>query len=316
MSNACLDANRQATFMVNGYPLIATLGMDFDWTLYNTKTGKELKNFPRCDAANEFRALRDDIKEQVAREKSVLWEAFIEKHEIQDWENCYTKNAVLNIFAQTLVWNSAGVNFVLSNAGYVNEKGETVTIDTAVTLAHPMEMNAEQLQAWKSYFMGKGFKQPIEQLEIEVSAKIDAGKDAYKGESLDRACLKALEKVGFEIVYEREAEDDFCIYFDPDGHEIESDVPPMKGISLRYKGIEVTGTYFKPYYEQDRAMLLFYYDELSHVAPWVIDEIKIPDAACRRKINYVYAELEKSIEDFKDYMKREGSQTNGHWSRH
>ena len=49
---------------------------------------------------------------------------------------------------------------------------------------------------------------------------------------------------------------------------------------------------------------------------WVIDEIKIPDAACRRKINYVYAELEKSIEDFKDYMKREGSQTNGHWSRH
>jgi len=115
----------------------------------------------------------------------VLFEDFLKGHtrKAGDWKSAYIDNVLLGAVARLLVWEQNKKTFTIGENGLVNAKGEEYVFNNKyrVGLAHPMEMKAEDLEAWQKYFISNNLKQPFEQIWEPVIDEKTIKEDRYKG---------------------------------------------------------------------------------------------------------------------------------------
>ena len=152
------------------------------------RTGKRLKNMPvpgeRDDAAQAqaayeaFRQMKKQIKAIVKIQKMRLELALScgRKWNVGAWKRLFTENPVMRQFAIGLVWGiydekglAQGFRYMEDGSLHKQEEEEySLPEDGKVGLVHPMELSAEQLEAWKRQLEGYEARQPIEQLGRKV----------------------------------------------------------------------------------------------------------------------------------------------------
>ena len=84
--------------------------------------------------------------------------------------------------ATILVWKQNNKTFTLTENGAITADGEAYEIvsEYPIALAHPMEMDQDDLTAWQKYFTSHALKQPFEQIWEPLVAPETVKEDRYK----------------------------------------------------------------------------------------------------------------------------------------
>ncbi len=152
------------------------------------ETEKKLKNLPAPGKRDEeekaaaaykaFKDMKKQLKTVVSNQKMRLEQALTAERlwSASAWEELFVKNPVMHQFAIGLIWGIYEEK-VLKNTfrymedGSFNTKDEEemeLPGDAQIGLVHPIELEKEDLAAWKEQLQDYEIIQPIEQLERPV----------------------------------------------------------------------------------------------------------------------------------------------------
>ena len=187
-----LDENGKKTYDLGGVIVAAALSEDLKLSLFDETAKKEVKSIPKRNAdeakynaaKEDYSRVKKDIRNVVKLRNKRLFEAFLEGRSFgsNTWAEVYTKNAVLNRMARLLVWMQGAKTFTMSAGGPIDSTGQSYAItDKPIKVAHPMEMDASDVQAWQKYFTSHGLKQPFAQIWEPVIDPKTVAKDRYAG---------------------------------------------------------------------------------------------------------------------------------------
>lgn len=192
LSNIGIDENGGKKYDLGNQVVTARLQKDLSF-LIELENGKTAKSIPKkgadedkYKAANaDFSEMKKSAKKIVKNRADVLFEDFLKGHtrKAGDWRSAYIDNVLLGAVARLLVWEQNKKTFTIGENGLVNAKGEEYVFNNKyrVGLAHPMEMKAEDLEAWQKYFISNNLKQPFEQIWEPVIDEKTIKEDRYKG---------------------------------------------------------------------------------------------------------------------------------------
>ena len=191
LSNIGLSKDGKKTYSLGNQTVTAILQKDLSF-LIQLENGKTAKSLPKKDAdptayamANaDFAEMKKNAKKIVKNRQNILFEEFLggKSRSADEWKAAYTENPLLRAVASLLVWEQGKNTFVLTENGTITSDEKSYEIGkTKISLAHPMEMTAEDLSAWQSYFVKNGLKQPFEQIWEPAIDKDSIKKDRYKG---------------------------------------------------------------------------------------------------------------------------------------
>ena len=191
LSDIGLAPDGTKTYALGNQTVKAVLQSDLGFIiqLENGKTAKSLPKKGADPAAYEtsnadFTAMKKNAKKIVKSRNAVLFEEFLsgKSRPADEWKAAYTENPLLRTVASLLVWAQNKKTFILTANGAVTSDGQPCEIgDTQISLAHPMEMDGDDLRAWQKYFVSNGLKQPFEQIWEPVVDPNTVTKDRYKG---------------------------------------------------------------------------------------------------------------------------------------
>ncbi len=128
--------------------------------------------------------MKKSVKEILKNRFSVLFADFLSGKErpSADWQESYLHNPLLREAASLVVWSQGKKTFTLTASGVVDSTEQPYTItDKPITVAHPMEMTADDVTAWQKYFTNHGLKQPFAQVWEPVRKAEEIAKDRYAG---------------------------------------------------------------------------------------------------------------------------------------
>ena len=171
------------------YKLI--LNSDYSLSLFDIKNNKELKKAPQNlpeDLKDEITKLRKKIPSFMKDTSSLLAVLLAsgDKYSYDVFKDVFIDNAMMNIFASSLIWNlyDKNYNFITTfrysgDGSYSNYEDEEVKIDdnTFVGLASPVEMENDTINKWRKQLEDYEISQPLQQLSV---IKLD--KDNLKSE--------------------------------------------------------------------------------------------------------------------------------------
>lgn len=184
-----------------------TLTADLGLTMVNTATGKPVKSIPKRGvdpavqkkAANDLDDMRQNLKKAVKIKQNQLWLDYLEGTALSaaNWKDCYLKNPFLNRIARILVWEQNGNTFLLTDSGAVDSAGRAYPLtDFPVRIAHPMEMQHDDLAAWQRYFTARALKQPFQQIWEPVCAQSGFQEDRYADCPIRAVYFRSQERRG------------------------------------------------------------------------------------------------------------------------
>ncbi|MBQ7915409.1 MAG: DUF4132 domain-containing protein [Firmicutes bacterium] len=171
--------------------------------------GKKLKSMPAPgktdeqkiaqDAYNAFKQMKKDMKTTVSAQKLRLELALSSdrKWTVQEWTDLFVRKPIMHQFAIGLIWGLYIEGKVSQTFRYM-EDGTFNTADEEelelpengmIGLIHPLELNAEVKEQWKTQLEDYEIEQPILQLERPVYLVEDAEKS-----------LKELERFGGKVI--------------------------------------------------------------------------------------------------------------------
>ncbi len=158
----------------------ASLNPDASVQLYNRKTGKVTKSFPKKGEPNDgevFAAWKKQLSTVVKSRVKALKEEFaqgnLRSYESWQEENC--SNPIYSALAKGVVWGVYDTNGAYQLSFRLNDEmqkvdagGEEVEIgeETRISVLHPVDCQWEEIKAWKEVF--SLIAQPIEQLDVPV----------------------------------------------------------------------------------------------------------------------------------------------------
>ena len=191
LSDIGLDEQGGKTYDLGNQTVVARLQKDLSFVI-ELQSGKTAKSLPKkgadtekYQAANEaFGELKKSAKKVLKSRCSVLFEEFLngKTHTAQAWKESYMHNPLLRTVAEIIVWSQGKNSFVLTDEGAVDCHGQQYDItDDNICVAHPIEMDAETLSAWRDYFAEKKIKQPFEQVWEAAVDPSSIKEDRYKG---------------------------------------------------------------------------------------------------------------------------------------
>ena len=161
------------------------------------ENGKRLKNLPapgkrdepdKAGAANAaFKLLKKQLKTVVSNQKLRMEQAlgFARLWKVEQWETLFVKNPVMHQFAIGLIWGCYEDGILKDTFRYM-EDGSFNTVEeeeyplpesAMIGLVHPIEMEEEQLSAWKEQLSDYEVIQPVEQLDRPVYRLTEEEKD-------------------------------------------------------------------------------------------------------------------------------------------
>lgn len=191
LSDVGIDEKGGKTYDLGNQTVVARLQPDLSF-LIELPTGKTAKSLPKKGAdetlyaaANaDFSEVKKAVKKILKNRNTVLFEDFLKgkQRPANSWKSAYLDNVLLNRAAKLLVWEQDQKTFTVTDSGLILSDGTAYELtDKPVALAHPMDMDKEELKAWQQYFTKKGLKQPFEQIWEPVVDPATIKADRYKG---------------------------------------------------------------------------------------------------------------------------------------
>jgi len=161
------------------------------------ENGKKLKNMPspgkkdepeKAKAANDaYKLLKKQLKTVVSNQKLRLEQAMSAERlwQVEQWKELFVKNPVMHQFAIGLIWGLYEGKVLKDTFRYM-EDGSFNTVDEeeyelpqtgTIGLVHPIELEEEDLTAWKEQLSDYEVIQPMEQMERPVYRPSEEEKD-------------------------------------------------------------------------------------------------------------------------------------------
>lgn len=191
LSDVGIDENGEKTYDLGNQIVTAKLQSDLSFLIV-LPSGKTAKSVPKKDAdpalyekaATDFSTMKKDAKKIVKNRKDRLFEDFLSgrSRKADEWKSSYLNNPLLRSVASLLVWSQGANTFTLKDGLPVCADGSEYKLNAiAIKVAHPMEMEKADVEAWQKYFTTNGLKQPFEQIWEPVVDFNSVKKDRYKG---------------------------------------------------------------------------------------------------------------------------------------
>lgn len=177
------NEERQRAFTWDGGELIAILGPDFKLSWLNPETEKETKSLPSSapdEIKAEVKALNKLIREGIKGQTTRLELALVRQRRwpVPRWQELYEHNPILQSFAARLVWGVYNSEDELQstfrrypNGLLADAAGELIELEDPaqfVGLVHPLELEADFIEAWSAHLSRFKIKQPFPQLDRPV----------------------------------------------------------------------------------------------------------------------------------------------------
>ena len=212
LSDTGLDANGCKSYNLGNQTVIAKLQNDLSFVIM-LENGKTAKSLPKKGADeqlyeianNDFTQIKKDVKRIFKNRTSILFnEFYICKEQLfEEWEAVYMRNPILRKVACLLVWTTQEkITFTISEKGFISANGNefVVPVNEKISLAHPMEMEKSDVEAWQRYFVENKIKQPFEQIWEPVIDLSKVEEDRYKDCLIPYYRFVNREKHGITIV--------------------------------------------------------------------------------------------------------------------
>ena len=201
------DESGKRVFDLGSTQIQVTLTESLQLALLNTATGKAVKSIPRKGvdpsaqkkAADELADMRQNLKKAYKIKNDQLFRDYLDANAFPaaDWKQRYLGNPFLHRVAEILVWEQGGKSFLLTGDSVIDSAGQPYTLtDEAIKLAHPMEMDAEEVTAWQKHFTRHGLKQPFQQIWEPVIDAASFRTDRYKDCRVNPLYLKNQSRRG------------------------------------------------------------------------------------------------------------------------
>lgn|GEM_PF-1736606 len=211
-------------FDTGGTTIKATLNRDMTMTLYDLQSQKEVRSLPKKgadpeklqQATEELSDLKKNIRKIISNRRKELFPLFLSGGtvDLARWKRSYLGNPVFHRLAETIVWNQNGKSFILTEKGAVESDGAAYEIKNSgpIGIAHPLEMEQQDVLAWQKYITAQGIKQPFVQIWEPVPALYEIKPDRYKGCMIEYCRFLGREQHGI-WVYDSDYHNDISIEF-------------------------------------------------------------------------------------------------------
>ena len=204
------DENGTKTYDIGGKLIQVLLNNDLTLCLMDVEKGKVIKSIPKKGADPEcynaayadFTETKKNVKKAAKNKSNRLFREFLDGTETaaEKWKTTYFPNPLLRQIANLLIWEQAGKTFTLSGMMPIDANGQAYALtNDAVRLAHPMEMQPEDVEAWQKYFASHCLKQPFAQVWEPIVDPADIKTDRYKGCMIPYYRFLGQEKHGITV---------------------------------------------------------------------------------------------------------------------
>ncbi len=267
------DGDGKRVFDLGTAQIQVTLTDSLQLALLNTATGKAVKSIPRKGvdpsvqkkAADELSDMRQNLKKACKIKNDQLFRDHLDANAVPaaEWKQRYLGNAFLRRVAEILVWEQGGKSFLLTGDSVIDSAGQPYTLtDEAIKLAHPMEMDAEEVTAWQKHFTRHGLKQPFQQIWEPVIDAASFRTDRYKDCRVNPLYLKNQSRRGIRAEwYESEYYSEKYVYIQ--GFDVEADdAPEREGDQREY--IEITSLRPKTWNRRANSVIAY----LDRITVW------------------------------------------------
>ena len=201
------DKNGKQLLDIGTTVIELTLTSRFTVELYDTVNGKSLKSIPKKNTDPEIyqrscaflKDITQPLKKAARLKSNMLYSDFVNETEFDstDWCETYLTNPFLKIFAQTLVWVQGNNTFLPIDDKAIDSSGKLYKINhLPIKLAHPMEMEKDDLDAWSKYFSDNGTVQPFTQIREPIIDKDSVDENRYVDCKIRTVYLRNQEKRG------------------------------------------------------------------------------------------------------------------------
>ncbi len=207
LSDLGLDMHGRKSCDLGNMTVAVRMNPDFTFTV-ELPDGKVSKSLPKkgsdpekYDAANKDLAqIKKDVKKIWKNRADLLLADFIsgKARTAEYWKNAYGGNPILHAMACLLVWEQGGKTFRRTDDGLITADGSAYELtDEPVRVAHPIETEAAELEAWRKHFTSRGLKQPFAQIWERAYDPGEIAQDRYAGCPIIFFQLQGAEKHGF-----------------------------------------------------------------------------------------------------------------------
>ena len=191
LSDVGLNEQGGKVYDLGNQTVTARLQKDLSF-IVELPNGKTAKSLPKKGADTEkyettkkdFSEMKKSVKKILKNRGKVLFEDFLsgKKRNSDDWQSAYLHNPLLREAASLVVWAQGKNTFTLTENGAINSAEQPYTItDKPIKVAHPMEMDGNDITAWQKYFTNHSLRQPFAQVWEPVRKPEDIAKDRYAG---------------------------------------------------------------------------------------------------------------------------------------
>ena len=152
-------------------------------------------------AAADLSQMKKDVRSIWNNRADLLLGEYVSGKErsVSYWTRLYGGNPILHGVASLLVWEQGGAYFTRTDKGLIRNDGSVYElVDSPIRVAHPMEMEKQEREAWQRYFASRGLKQPFAQVWERVYTKEEIAPDRYAGCPILFFALQGAAEHGFD----------------------------------------------------------------------------------------------------------------------
>ena len=213
LSDFGLDATGEKVYDLGGNTVTARLGDDLAINLYDGNAKKTVKSLPKKNADPEkyeaakadLAEIKKNLKKVVKARCDLIFADYLADKPMDAirWKSTYPPYLLLSRVASLLVWSQEGRTFTLREGQTVDSKGQPYLLTNGpIQVAHPMEMDRDDLERWQKYFTAHGLKQHFAQVWEPVVDFANVKIDRYQGIEVPAFLLKDQEKHGITLNFD------------------------------------------------------------------------------------------------------------------
>ena len=206
------DAEGKRTLDLGKNKVEIRLGPDMQLSLYDTKKDKAVKTLPKAGVdpdvykllSDELTDMKNTLPKSIKVKSELLFLEFLlgKTFTSASFKKQYLENPILRRIAGLVVWTQKDKYFTVSENGFFDCSGNEYQLGRAsIGIAHPMEMNPDEVLLWQKYFLERGLEQAFCQMAEPVFDPKKLTEDRYKEKRIWASDLEDQEKIGIHCYW-------------------------------------------------------------------------------------------------------------------
>lgn len=208
-----LDATGSKQYILGEKTVKITVTSDLKISLLDETTGKSVKSLPKKNAdpvlltiaSADLKTVKDALKYFAKGIYDLLFQNFLKKNEIKGslFLNYCKNSSMVRYILRSIVLQQGEHSFLAAEDGFTDSDLTPYSVrpDEPVCIAHPMEMNTDDIESWQKYFASRKIVQPFAQIWEPVIDFSSIKEDRYKGISLKHYYFQRKEKRGIDSYF-------------------------------------------------------------------------------------------------------------------